>query len=98
MPLNGATSAAVGDKLATAHLKAGKEDCIGVYLLNKDENRPALITFTPKEEATGVCGQVIEAEPVKAYVNSSLNLTSDGKQITIQNVIAIGSTTSVYSK
>ena len=96
VPLNGATSAAVGDKLATAHLKAGKEDCIGVYLLNKDENRPALITFTPKEEATGVCGQVIEAEPVKAYVNSSLNLTSDGKQITIQNVIAIGSTTSVY--
>ena len=96
MPLNGATSAAVGDKLATAHLKAGKEDCIGVYLLNKDENRPALITFTTKEEATGVCGQVIEAEPVKAYVNSSLNLTSDGKQITIQNVIAIGSTTSVY--
>ena len=93
--LTDADKPAVG---AVRYLTIDGQRCIGLQLDNRlSAVVPARITFSKiGTNQSGVCKQVLDAEPVKAYVNSSLNLTSDGKQITIQNVISIGSSTSVY--
>ena len=76
IPLDGADKEAVGTgdaaTTATASLKVGKENCIGVWLVEKDGTAPAYIQFTKKDGATGVCKQVVEAESVKAYLNSKV--------------------------
>ncbi|MDD6162893.1 MAG: type II secretion system protein [Campylobacteraceae bacterium] len=105
VPLDGATSNAVGTNgsTATAHLKAGKDNnCIGVQLVEKatNTNAPAHIKFTAKSSPTGVCKQVLDSDPVKkAYLDSKVTYTDKTKNNqsqTISNAIAIGSSTSVY--
>ncbi|MDD6161362.1 MAG: hypothetical protein PUB35_00945, partial [Campylobacteraceae bacterium] len=88
VPLDGAGSDAVGTT-ATARLKAGKQNCIGVQLVEKAGNIPAHIVFT-KESATAgtVCKQVQDSDPLKVYFESKAN-NAAGK-------MAIGSSTSVY--
>ena len=84
------TTAAVGSN-ATAHLKVGGKNCIGVHLVNKNGTTPAYIKFTPdsSNKNTGACKQVVESKPVEAYIKSKV---SDS----ITDAIAIGSSTSVY--
>ena len=93
VPLGDAGSNAVGTgNTATAKLKAGGKDCIGVQLVNKTNGTPAHIHFTKESNANsaGVCKQVADSEPLKAYFESTLpGQTDKGK-------IAIGSSTSVY--
>ena len=75
-----------------AYLKVGGKDCIGVQLVNKTNGTPAHIHFTKESNANsaGVCKQVADSEPLKAYFESTLpGQTDKGK-------IAIGSSTSVY--
>ena len=104
VPLDGATNAAATTgTTATAQLQVGGQDCIGLYLVEKSGKAPAHIKFTPKSDtdATGVCKDVLAADPVKALVKDSTvsypNAAGNSTE-TIQNAIAIGSTTSVYSK
>ncbi|MDD7090851.1 type II secretion system protein [Campylobacter sp.] len=84
------TTNAVGSS-ATAHLKVGGKNCIGVHLVNKANTTPAHIKFTKDgtNSNTGTCKQVLDSEPVKAYINSKAGDTSDA--------IAISSSTSVYT-
>ncbi|MDY3246142.1 type II secretion system protein [Campylobacter sp.] len=80
---------AVGSS-ATAHLKVGGKDCIGVHLVEKNGATPAHIKFTENSanKGTGACKQVLDSEPVKAYKDSKAGETA--------NAIAVGSSTSVY--
>ena len=100
IPLDDATKDAVGTgDTATASLKVGKEKCIGVRLVEKAGNIPAHIVFS-KESATAgtVCDQVQKSDPLKAYFDSKVSYTKDKAQQTISSAIAIGSSTSVYTK
>ena len=59
VPLDGAGSNAVSTgTAATAHLKAGGKNCIGVRLVEKNGATPAHIVFSKEGSATGVCYQV----------------------------------------
>nr|WP_321318110.1 type II secretion system protein [uncultured Campylobacter sp.] len=91
VPLEGATSTAVNGSTASAKLKAGGKDCIGVRLVNKADATPAHIVFS-KENGGSVCTQVQNAEPLKTYFDSTIpgDTTNKGK-------MAIGSSTSVYT-
>ena len=90
---NAATNAAVGNNNnnSTAYLKVGNQSCIGVNLVEKTTTAPAYIKFTANgtNSRNGVCAQVLNAAPVKAY----LDATGVGS---IKGTIAIGSNTSVY--
>ncbi|MDD0845990.1 type II secretion system protein [Campylobacter sp. 50012-21] len=98
VPLVDADNAAVGTATggttnATAHLKVNGENCIGLYLVEKDTatNKPAHIVFT-KESPAGntVCTNVQAAPSVKAYLDSTLpGDTTAGK-------MPIGSTAKIY--
>ena len=96
VPLEGATSTAVNGSTATAKLKAGGKDCIGVRLVNKAGTTPAHIIFSKETAANsaGVCKQVADSDSVKkAYLDSTVKGT-DNQNIT--GTVAIGSSTSVY--
>ena len=90
VPLGSATGNAVSGTTASAKLKAGGKDCIGVRLVTN--TTPAHIVFT-KESGGSVCTQVRNAEPLKTYFDSTIpgDTTNKGK-------MAIGSSTSVYKK
>ena len=95
VPLDGATSDAVGTgtgNTATARLKAGGKNCIGVRLVEKAGTTPAHIVFSKETGAGSVCTQVQDADPVKkVYLDSRLpsDNAATGK-------MAIGSSTSIY--
>ena len=97
VPLDGAGSNAVAEgtssSAATARLKAGGKNCIGVRLVEKNGATPAHIVFS-KESGGSVCNQVQSADPIKAYFTSTVNgvETTSGTK----GAIAIGSSTSVY--
>nr|WP_321319192.1 type II secretion system protein [uncultured Campylobacter sp.] len=94
VPLDGADSNAVSTgtgNTATAHLKAGGKNCIGVRLVEKNGATPAHIVFSKEGSATGVCDQVQKSEPLKAYFDSKVNGDNTAGKM------AIGSSTSVYS-
>ncbi|MCI6343421.1 MAG: type II secretion system GspH family protein [Campylobacter sp.] len=96
VPLDGATSTAVNGSTATAKLKAGGKDCIGVRLVNKTGTTPAHIVFSKETAANsaGVCKQVADSDSVKkAYLDSTVK-GADNQNIT--GAVAIGSSTSVY--
>ena len=90
VPLDGATdAAATTGTTATANLKVGGENCIGLYLKEKDGDVPAHIVFTQPGTGT-TCTKVKEAASVKAYLDSTLpGDTAAGK-------MPIGSTTKIY--
>ena len=99
VPLKNADSVALGAGSggSAATLTVGGKDCMGLQLIRASGNTPAHIKFIKYEGAAGVCGQVLEAEPVKAYVDNSFSLTNlKYKSITVDNAIPIGSSTSVY--
>ena len=75
------------------YLKAGGKDCIGVQLQNKNGAVPAHIVFTTNDtnKNSGVCKQVVESAPVKAYLDSTVTGVNSKK------AMAIGSSTSVYT-
>ncbi|MCI7464299.1 MAG: type II secretion system GspH family protein [Campylobacter sp.] len=86
-------SNAGGTATTTTYLKAGGKDCIGVQLQNKAGAVPAHIVFTTNDtnKNSGVCKQVVESAPVKAYLDS----TATG--VNSKKAMAIGSSTSVYT-
>ena len=89
------TNAASANATADGNLKIGGVDgCITVKMVNKNGATPAHIEITKKSSANGVCKQVQDSEPIKAYFASTVNdkTASDGK-----GYIAIGSSTSVYT-
>ena len=99
VPFKNADSVALGagggGNVAT--LTVGGQDCMGLQLISASGNTPAHILFIKYNGATGACKQVLEAEPVKAYVDNSFSLTNlNNKSITVKNAIPIGSSTSVY--
>ena len=87
VPLGNASNT---DATSEAKLKAGGKDCIKVKLENKKNGAPAHIVFTKDTAAdsAGVCKTVVEATPVKAYLDSKVGDTA--------GAMAIGSSTSVY--
>ncbi|MDD6161528.1 MAG: type II secretion system protein [Campylobacteraceae bacterium] len=89
-------SAASTNATSEAKLKAGGKDCIGVALVNKNGTTPAHSKFTKEStnSSTGVCKTVVEATPVKAYLDSTIpNASGDAAGA---GKMAIGSSTSVY--
>ena len=85
-----------GSATGDAYLKVGDQnDCITVILKNKETNKPAHI-FIAKKNGNGVsavCTQVLNADPLKPYLNSKVtNVTTNNNQ----SAIAIGSSTSIY--
>ena len=75
-------------------LYVGGFKCIGVKLENRNNNTPAYIKFTKgavNNNNSGVCKQVLDAEPIKAYVDSTVQGAPNNAK-----GIAIGSSTSVY--
>ena len=87
-----ATLAATAD----AHLAADGKNCIAIRVADRSGNTPARIIFgkdrTNKNK--GVCKEVLEAEPVRAFVEATIDgfdLTNVG-----DGAIAIGSSTTIY--
>ena len=94
VPLGDAGSNAVGTgNTATAKLKAGGKNCIGVQLVEKNGATPAHIVFTKENNGGSVCTQVQSAEPLKVYLESTLPSDTNGQN---KGKMAIGSSTSVY--
>ena len=94
VPLGDAGSNAVGTgNTATAKLKAGGKNCIGVQLVEKNGATPAHIVFSKESNGGYVCTQVQSAEPLKVYLESTLPSDTNGQN---KGKMAIGSSTSVY--
>ena len=87
VPLSNGAARATG---AAVFLKAGKEDCIGVQLVNKAGDTPAHIAFTKGSgnKAGTVCAQVLDSEPVDAYFKSKAGST--------ENAVPVGSSKGIY--
>ena len=88
VPLENADSSVVG---GTARLMVGGERCIEVSINNRIGVLPAHINFTkyPTNKDKGVCKEVLEADAVKAFVDSKILDTLPG-------TMAIGSSTTIY--
>ena len=73
------------------YLIVGGEKCIEVSVSNRTDVLPAYITFIkyPTNKDKGVCKEVLEADAVKAFVDSKILDTLPG-------TMAIGSSTSIY--
>ena len=77
-------------------LKVGDQDCILVALRDRGTNNaPAHIVIAKQKDASGVCKQVQDSEPLKAYFSSSV--TGNPSKGTI-GFVAIGSSTSIYDE
>ena len=73
------------------YLMVGGEICIEVSINNKTGVLPARINFTkyPTNKDKGVCKEVLEADAVKAFVDSKILDNLPG-------TMAIGSSTTIY--
>ena len=73
------------------YLIVGGVRCIEISINNRTDVLPAYITFIkyPKNKDKGVCKEVLEADAVKAFVDSKILDTLPG-------TMAIGSSTSIY--
>ena len=80
-----------GNGRLTAGLMVGGEKCIEVTVINRTDVLPAYIKFTknPTNKNKGVCKEVLEADAVKAFVDSKILDTLPG-------TMAIGSSTTIY--
>ena len=78
------------DTAATAHLKAGGQNCIGVHLVEKTATKPAHIVFTKAGSPTGACAAVQGSDQLKPYFDSKIPGDNNAGKM------AIGSTTSIY--
>ena len=88
VPLENADSSVVG---GTGRLMVGGERCIEISINNRTGVLPARINFTkyPTNKDKGVCKEVLEADAVKAFVDSKILDTLPG-------TMAIGSSTTIY--
>ena len=88
VPLENADTQAVG---RTAGLMVGGEKCIEISINNRTGVLPARINFTkyPTNKNSGVCKEVLEADAVKAFVDSKILDNLPG-------TMAIGSSTTIY--
>ena len=90
VPLENADSSVVG---GNGRLMVGGERCIEVTVINRTDVLPAHIKFTKyptkPNQNTGVCKEVLEADAVKAFVDSKILDTLPG-------TMAIGSSTTIY--
>ena len=88
MPLENADTQAVN---GNGYLMVGGEICIEVSIINRVGDLPAHIKFTkyPTNKDKGVCKEVLEADAVKAFVDSKILDTLPG-------TMAIGSSTTIY--
>ena len=90
VPLENADSSVVG---GTGRLMVGGERCIEVTVINRTDVLPAHIKFTKyptkPNQNKGVCKEVLEADAVKAFVDSKILDTLPG-------TMAIGSSTTIY--
>ena len=88
VPLKNADTQAVN---GNGYLTVGGERCIEVSINNKTDVLPAYITFIkyPTNKDKGVCKEVLEADAVKAFVDSKILDTLPG-------TMAIGSSTTIY--
>ena len=98
VPLQNTTGNTTGNATADANLKVGNiNDCITVKMVDRTTagttTTPAHIEFTKKTSANGVCKQVLDSEPLKAYFTSTVNGKNAANN---KGYIAIGSSTSVY--
>ena len=92
VPLENADSSVVGGTgRLTGRLMVGGERCIEVSVNNKTGVLPARINFIkyPTNKDTGVCKEVLEADAVKAFVDSKILDNLPG-------TMAIGSSTTIY--
>ena len=73
------------------YLMVGGEKCIEVSVSNRTDVLPAYITFIkyPTNKDKGVCKEVLEADAVKAFVDSKILDNLPG-------TMAIGSSTTIY--
>ena len=90
-----------------AHLAADGKNCISIQLVDRRGTTPAYILLTKDREnkLQGLCKEIVEAEPVRAFLASTvdgLNLsqlgptTEDGTRTAADGAIAIGSSTTIY--
>ena len=69
---------------------ADDKECILLGMVDRNGNVPAHIEFWPKSGVTtDVCKQVRNSDPIKAYIESTVNGVD-------RNAIAISSSTSIY--
>ena len=69
---------------------ADDKECILLGVVDRNGNVPAHIEFWPKTEPTGdVCKQVRNSDPIKAYIESTVEGVTN-------KAIAIGSSTTIY--
>ncbi|MDY5115057.1 MAG: type II secretion system protein [Campylobacter sp.] len=95
VPVTNSKNNTTGVATGSASLKVGGKECIDFLVVNKKNNTPAHILFAknPTNQGSGVCAQVLAAEPLQAYFTSKVN----GKPTEAnKGAIAIGSSTSVY--
>ena len=88
VPLENADTQAVN---GNGYLMVGGERCIEISINNRTGVLPARINFTkyPTNKDKGVCKEVLEADAVKAFVDSKILDTLPG-------TMAIGSSTTIY--
>ena len=90
-----------------AHLAADGKNCISIQLVDRRGTTPAYILLTKDREnkLQGLCKEIVDAEPVQAFINSTVDgldlsqlgpTTEDGTRTAADGAIAIGSSTTIY--
>ena len=90
-----------------AHLAADGKNCISIQLVDRRGTTPAYILFTKDREnkTQGLCKEIVEAEPVRAFLASTIDgldlsqlgpTLEDGSHTAADGAIAIGSSTTIY--
>ncbi|MDD6162467.1 MAG: type II secretion system protein [Campylobacteraceae bacterium] len=87
VPLGSANSTAAE---AAAFIKVANQNCISIQMGERNGSPHIILTKENENINNTVCTQVQNAEPLKAYFNSTTNAN--------QGTIPIGSSTRVYSK
>ena len=80
-----------------AILAADGKKCIAIKLVDKTATAPAHILFGKDSgnKTKGVCGEVLKADAVKAFVEAQAEGVATGNRIG-DGAIAIGSSTTIY--
>ena len=91
--LDGNVKVLGGTDAGAVYLSAGGLNCIVVRVADRKDAAPAHIEIGPVDENKKqyICEQILKAEPIKAYTESAILKALPG-------TMAIGSSTSVYSK
>ena len=90
-----------------AHLAADGKNCISIQLVDRRGTTPAYILLTKDREnkLQGLCKEIVEAEPVRAFLASTIDgldlsqlgpTLENGNRTAADGAIAIGSSTTIY--